>query len=471
MKPKYISPLSNRYGSENMHVIWSDHHKISVWRTLWYILAESQKELGINITDFQLKEMKDSIQNIDISSILAHESKTKHDVVANLLAFGDLAPSARKIMHLGATSQYIVDNAESVIIRDSMALLILKTAEVIGSLSDFAFKHKDIPTIGLTHLQPAQPTTVGKRATLWTQDFISVIEDLGFRFDKIKLRGAKGTTGTQSSFLNLFDGDVDKVQKMDGAIAEKLGFNEGQLLKITGQTASRINDAQLISSICLICSAASKFANDVRILNSRMEMSEGFEDDQVGSSAMAYKQNPITCEKICSLSRYMISLLQNPYQTAGNQWMERTLDDSANKRILLPEIFILADEILDSVLKVSRSMRMNFSQVEKNYNQELPFFITENVIVEAVKQGVDRQDAHEEIRKLSMDTKKRISEGKTNNLVYRLSRKKIFKNVDVKGMLKMDYTGMASKQVEDFVDNIVEPIKNTYLVGSDHGYY
>jgi adenylosuccinate lyase len=470
MKPEYKSPLSNRYGSSNMHAIWSDQHKISVWRTLWYILAESQKELGVDITDAQLEEMKNSIQNIDFNSISAHESRTKHDVVSNLLAYGDSAPSAKKIMHLGATSQYIVDNSESVMSRDAMAVLMIKTVDVVESLSDFAFLHKDVPTVGLTHLQPAQPTTVGKRATMWSQDFVSVIEDLGFRFDKIKLRGAKGATGTQSSFLNLFDGDEDKVNRLDELITEKLGFSKGQLLKITGQTSSRINDAQLISSICLIASAASKFANDVRLLNSRYELFEGFSSDQVGSSAMAYKQNPITCEKICSLSRYLISLLQNPYHTAANQWMERTLDDSANKRLLLPEVFILADEILSSVLKVSEGMKINLMRVEKNYEQELPFFITENVIVEAVKRnGVDRQVAHEEIRKLSMDAKKRIGEGKTNNLIYRMSRKKMFRGIDVKGMLRMDYTGMASKQVEAFVRDVVEPIKNVYKPNIDNG--
>lgn len=463
MKYEYISPLSNRYGSENMHIIWSDQHKISVWRTLWYTLAESQKELGVDITDAQLEEMKNSIQNIDFNSISAHETRTKHDVVSNLLAYGDVAPSARKIMHLGATSQFIVDNAESVMVRDAMAVLLLKTVDVIDSLSDFAYDHKDIPTVGLTHLQPAQPTTVGKRASMWAQDFVSVIEDLGFRFDKIKLRGAKGATGTQSSFLNLFNGDENKVVELDELVAEKLGFNKGQLLKITGQTSSRINDAQIMSSVCLIASAASKFANDVRLLNSKYEMSEGFDNDQVGSSAMAYKQNPITCEKICSLSRYLISLLQNPYHTAANQWMERTLDDSANKRLLLPEVFILADEILLSVLKVSKSMRVNFVQVEKNYKQELPFFVTENIIVEAVKKnGIDRQDAHEEIRKLSMDTKKRISEGKSNNLIHRISRKKMFRGINVKDMLDLDYTGMASKQVVNFVADIVEPVLAVY---------
>ena len=463
---KYISPLSERYGSNNMQLIWSDVNKITTWRGLWYILAESQKEMGVDsITDSQLKEMRDAISDIDFNSIKNHELKTKHDVVANLLAYGDVAPNAKPIMHLGATSQFIVDNAESVMIRDAMAILILKTVEVIDSLTKFSFAHKDIPTIGLTHLQSAQPTTVGKRATMWAQDFVSVIEDLGFRFDKIKLRGAKGTTGTQSSFLSLFDGDKDKVKEMDLLIAKKLGFDKKQLLRITGQTLPRINDAQLISAVCLIGSAASKFANDIRILSGKREISEGFEDkNQVGSSAMAYKQNPITCEKICSLSRYLISLLQNPYHTAANQWLERSLDDSANKRLLLPEVFIIADEILSSVLKVSKDMRANLNQIENNYKEELPFFIIENVIIEAVKNnGVSRQEAHEEMRKLSLETRKRVNEGKTNNLVYRISRKKIFRGINSKEMLNLDYTGMASDQVKEFEQNVVEPIRVKYL--------
>jgi len=463
---EYVSPLSNRYGSDDIKYIWSEQNKIMTWRHLWCVLAETQKELGIDIiTDNQIKEMKDAVTKIDFSAIQNYESKTKHDVVANIHAFGAVATDAEPIIHLGATSQFVVDNAESIMVRDSLTKLIIKVALVIDSLANFSLTNAGLPTVGLTHLQPAQPTTVGKRTTMWIQDFVTTIEDLGFRLDKIKFRGAKGTTGTQASFLSLFDGDAEKVQTMDEMIASKLGFGQSNLVKITGQTNPRINDATLISSVCLIASAASKFANDIRILSSKREISEGFDlNNQVGSSAMAYKQNPIICEKICSLSRYLISLVQNPYHTAANQWMERTLDDSANKRLLLPEVFIIADEILDSVFEVVNNMVVNTDMVHKHYKEELPFFITENVVIEAVKKnGVDRQVAHEEIRKLAIDAKGRVNAGKTNNLVYRISRKKIFKDINVKDMLDLKYTGLAEEQTKWYIQNIVEPIRQLYL--------
>ena len=466
MSNGYISPLNNRYGSDDMKYIWSEQNKIMTWRHLWCVLAETQKELGVDsITDNQIKSMKDAVNKVDFSAIQNHESKTKHDVVANIHAFGDVAPEAKPIIHLGVTSQFVVDNAETIMVRDSLVRLIIKTATVIDSLSDFAIDNADVPTVGLTHLQPAQPTTVGKRATLWIQDFVTVIEDLGFRLDRVRFRGAKGTTGTQASFLNLFNNDADKVKMMDEVIASKLGFEKKNLVSIVGQTNPRIDDASLISSICLIASAASKFANDVRILSSKREMSEGFDrNNQVGSSAMAYKQNPITCEKICSLSRYLISLVQNPYHTAASQWMERTLDDSANKRILLPEVFILADEILDSMTKVCNNMVINHNMIEKHYQEELPFFITENVIIEAIKKnGVSRQDAHEELRKLSVDVKNRVNSGKTNNLIYRISRKKMFKGINVKEMLDLKYTGLAEEQTIQYIQDIVTPIRRLYL--------
>lgn len=466
MNNSYISPLSSRYGSDDMKYIWSEQNKVMIWRHLWCILAETQQELGVDfISDEQIKEMKDSVNKIDLSAIASYEEKTKHDVVANIHAFGAVAQSAQPIIHLGATSQFVVDNAESIMIRDSLVKIIIKTAQVIDRLSEFAEQYADLPTIGLTHLQPAQPTTVGKRTTMWIQDFVTSIEDLGFRLDKIKLRGAKGTTGTQASFLNLFNGDASKVKMLDEIIAEKLGFGSQNLTQVSGQTNPRINDALIVSSICLIASAASKFSNDIRLLSGRRELSEGFDhNNQVGSSAMAYKQNPITCEKITSLSRYLISLVQNPYQTAANQWMERSLDDSANKRLLLPEVFILVDEILDSTLKVANEMVVNTSIIEKSYKEELPFFITENVIIEAIKRnGVSRQDAHEEIRKLTIETKGRVTSGKSNNLVYRISRKKMFKDINVKEMLDLDYTGLAKEQTFDYISTVVSPIRQLYL--------
>ena len=462
----YISPLSNRYGSDEMRYIWSEQNKIMTWRHLWCVLAETQKELGVSIiTDDQIKELKDSVNKIDFTEIKNLEKNMKHDVVANIHAFGAVATNAKPVIHLGATSQFVVDNAESIMVRDSLVRLIVKTAQVIDQMSVFAEQYADTPTVGLTHMQPAQPTTVGKRITMWIQDFVIAIEDLGFRLDRVKLRGAKGTTGTQASFLNLFDGDAEKVETMDNMIAQKLGFDKKNLTQIVGQTNPRINDASLISSVCLIASAASKFANDIRLLSSKRELSEGFAyDSQVGSSAMAYKQNPITCEKICSLSRYLISLIQNPYHTASNQWMERTLDDSANKRLLFPEVFILADEILDSVISVVNGIQVNTKIIEKNYKEELPFFITENVIIEAViKNGISRQDAHEEIRKLAVETKGRVASGKPNNLVYRISRKKMFRNINVKEMLDLNYTGLAKEQTQKYINNIVTSIRNLYL--------
>lgn len=466
MSSNYISPLSNRYGSDDMKYVWSEQNKIMTWRHLWCVLAETQQELGVrSISREQVRQMKDAVNKIDLVAIQNYESKMKHDVIANIHAFGDATEDAKPIIHLGATSQFVVDNAETIMTRDSLIRLIVKTAEIIDSLSDFAIENADVPTVGLTHLQSAQPTTVGKRATLWIQDFVTTIEDLGFRLDRLKFRGAKGTTGTQASFLSLFEGDSNKVRAMDDIIANKVGFENKNLTKVVGQTNPRIDDASLVASVCMIASAASKFANDIRILSSRREVSEGFESkNQVGSSAMAYKQNPITCEKICSLSRYLISLIQNPYHTAANQWLERTLDDSANKRILLPEVFILADEILDSMLKVCKDMVVNYNIVAKNYKEELPFFITENIVIEAVKRNnADRQEAHEEIRKLSIEAKTRVNSGKTNNLIYRISRKKMFKDINVKEMLEFQYTGLAKEQTERYIETIVTPIRGLYL--------
>ena len=463
MKPKYESPLSNRYGSEEMRTLWSEQVKYTIWRRLWYVLAETQKELGLDITDEQLIDLREHINTVNTEAVKVLEKETQHDVVAHLRAYCLDAPSAAPILHIGATSQYLVDNTDTLLIRDSLMRLIMLTAKVVDKLGDFTEKYADVPTIGLTHLQPAQPTTVGKRSAIWTQNFVTVIEELGFRLDKLKFRGLKGTTGTQASFMSLFNNDASKVEALDIMVAQKMGC-EDNLLKVTGQTYPRILDASLVSTVCLIASAAAKFATDIRLLTSKREVAESFDrDKQVGSSAMVYKKNPISCEKICSLSRYLISLVENPYHTASNQWMERTLDDSAGKRILLPEVFILADEILNSTYNVISNLEINENIIKKNYEEELPFFITENVIIEAVKKGVDRQEAHEELRKLSISAQDRVSKGLKNNLLTRISRKKLFKGINVKELLNKDYTGLAKKQALDFVNGAVKTIRRVYL--------
>jgi adenylosuccinate lyase len=460
---KYVSPLSNRYGSEEMRTLWSDQVKYTMWRKLWYILAETQKELGLDITDEQLTDLRQNINTVNIESVKALEKETQHDVVAHLKAYCLDAPLAAPILHIGATSQYLVDNTDTLLIRDSLMRLVMLTAKVIDKLGEFTEKYADMPTVGLTHFQPAQPTTVGKRSAIWTQNFVTVIEELGFRLDKLKFRGLKGTTGTQASFMNLFDGDFAKVIAMDVMVAQKMGA-DGSLLKVTGQTYPRILDASLVSTVCLIASAAAKFATDIRLLTSKREIAEVFnKDKQVGSSAMVYKKNPIVCEKICSLSRYLISLVENPYHTAANQWIERTLDDSAGKRILLPEVFILADEILTSTYDVICNIEINEDIIEKNYKENLPFFITENVIIEAVKQGVDRQEAHEELRKLSMSVQDRVNKGLKNNLLTKISRKKLFKGINVKELMNKDYTGLAKKQALEFVSDAVKVVRKAYL--------
>jgi len=460
---KYVSPLSNRYGSEEMRTLWSDQVKYTMWRKLWYILAETQKELGLDITNEQLTDLRQNINTVNVEAVKALEKETHHDVVAHLKAYCLDAPLAAPILHIGATSQYLVDNTDTLLIRDSLMRLVMLTAKVIDKLGEFTEKHADIPTIGLTHFQPAQPTTVGKRSAIWTQNFVTVIEELGFRLDKLKFRGLKGTTGTQASFMSLFNNDFAKVTALDAMVAQKMGA-DSNLLKVTGQTYPRILDASLVSTVCLIASAAAKFATDIRLLTSKREVAEAFDrDKQVGSSAMVYKKNPIVCEKICSLSRYLISLVENPYHTASNQWMERTLDDSAGKRILLPEVFILADEILNSTYDVICNIEINENIIKKNYEEELPFFITENVIIEAVKNGTDRQEAHEELRKLSMDAQDRVSKGLKNNLLARISRKKLFKGINVKELMDKDYTGLAKKQALEFVSDTVKVIRKAYL--------
>ena len=458
MKNTYESPLNSRYASKEMLELFSPDNKFKTWRKLWIALAEAEKELGLDITDEQIQEMKTFASEINYEVAEQKETEFRHDVMAHIHAYGEQCPKARPIIHLGATSCYVGDNTDITIMAEALNLVKDKMIGIISNLSEFALKYKDMPTLGFTHLQPAQLTTVGKRATLWMQDLIMDIEDLDFVLGNMKLLGSKGTTGTQASFLALFNGDHEKVKKAEQMIAAKMGFAE--TFDVSGQTYPRKLDSRVYNILSSIAQSAYKFSNDIRILQNMKEIEEPFEEKQIGSSAMAYKRNPMRSERMGSLARYVIVNMITPAMTAGTQWFERTLDDSANKRIVISEGFLAIDAILNIFLNITSGLVVYEKVIKQHVLNELPFMITENILMEAVKRGGDRQELHEKIRVHSMEAGRRVKEeGQDNDLIKRIAEDKDFAmNYEdlVKVLEPSKYVGRAPIQVEEYIRNNVK---------------
>ena len=461
---RYVSPLSERYASKEMQYIFSPDMKFRTWRKLWIALAETERELGLNITQEQIDEMKAHADDINYDVAKERERQVRHDVMSHVYAFGVQCPKAKGIIHLGATSCYIGDNTDIIVMTEALKLVRKKLVNVIAELSKFAAQYKDQPTLAFTHFQPAQPTTVGKRATLWTQEFLMDLEDLEYVLSTMKLLGSKGTTGTQASFLELFDGDQETIDKIDPMIAEKMGFKS--CYPVSGQTYSRKVDTRVLNILAGIAASAHKMSNDIRLLQHLKEVEEPFEKSQIGSSAMAYKRNPMRSERIASLSRYVMIDALNPAITSATQWFERTLDDSANKRLSVPEGFLAIDGILDLCLNVVDGLVVYPKVIEKRLMSELPFMATENIMMDAVKAGGDRQELHERIRELSMEAGKNVKvEGKDNNLLELIAADPAF-NLTLEDLQKsMDpsrYTGRAKEQTEAFIANVVQPVLDAH---------
>ena len=461
---RYTSPLSERYASKEMQYIFSQDKKFTTWRKLWIALAETERELGLNITQEQIDEMKAHADDINYDVAKERERQVRHDVMSHVYAFGVQCPKAKGIIHLGATSCYVGDNTDIIVMTEALKLVRKKLVNVIAELSKFAAQYKDQPTLAFTHFQPAQPTTVGKRATLWTQEFLMDLEDLEYVLSTMKLLGSKGTTGTQASFLELFDGDQETIDKIDPMIAEKMGFRS--CYPVSGQTYSRKVDTRVLNILAGIAASAHKMSNDIRLLQHLKEVEEPFEKSQIGSSAMAYKRNPMRSERIASLSRYVMIDALNPAITSATQWFERTLDDSANKRLSVPEGFLAIDGILDLCLNVVDGLVVYPKVIEKRLMSELPFMATENIMMDAVKAGGDRQELHERIRELSMEAGKNVKvEGKDNNLLELIAADPAF-NLTLEDLQKsMDpsrYTGRAKEQTEAFIANVVQPVLDAH---------
>ncbi len=455
----YESPLNTRYASSEMQELFSPDTKFKTWRRLWIALAEAEKELGLNIDDEQIEELKKYKDDVNYDVAEREEKIVRHDVMAHVHAYGEQCHKAKGIIHLGATSCYVGDNTDIIIMHDALELLRQKLASAISKLSDFAMEYRSMPTLGYTHYQPAQMVTVGKRAALWIQDLLIDLEDLEHVLFSMKLLGSKGTTGTQASFMSLFDNDSDKVKKLDKIIAAKMGYQS--VYPVSGQTYTRKQDSRVLNVLSGIAQSASKFATDIRLLQSMKEIEEPFEKTQIGSSAMAYKRNPMRCERICSLARYVIVDTLNPAITASTQWFERTLDDSANKRISVPEAFLAVDAILNIYINVVSGLVVYPKVIEKHIQQELPFMATENIMMEAVKKGGDRQELHERIRVHSMEAGKQVKQfGLQNDLVKRIAADSMFglseeEILDV--MEPSNYIGRSPEQVVEFIENDVKP--------------
>ena len=466
---RYQSPLSERYASKEMQYIFSPDMKFRTWRKLWIALAETEKELGLNITQEQIDELKEYAEDINYDVARAREKEVRHDVMSHVYAYGVLCPKAKGIIHLGATSCYVGDNTDIIVMTEGLKLVKKKLVNVIAELAKFADEYKAQPTLAFTHFQPAQPTTVGKRATLWMQEFLLDLEDVDYVLNGMKLLGSKGTTGTQASFLELFDGDHEKIDRIDPMIAKKMGFKD--CYPVSGQTYSRKVDTRVVNVLAGIAASAHKFSNDIRLLQHLKEVEEPFEKSQIGSSAMAYKRNPMRSERIASLARFVMADALNPAITSATQWFERTLDDSANKRLSIPEGFLSIDGILDLCLNVVDGLVVYPKVIEKRLMSELPFMATENIMMDAVKAGGDRQELHERIRELSMEAGKNVKvEGKDNNLLELIAADPAF-NLSLEDLQKtMDpakYTGRAKEQVDTFLTKVVRPIleQNEELLG------
>ncbi len=457
---RYSSPLSERYASKEMQYIFSPEKKFKTWRKLWIALAETEKELGLDITQEQIDELKEHQDDINFDVAKAREKEVRHDVMSHVYAYGVQCPKAKGIIHLGATSCYVGDNTDIILMAEALQLVRKKLVNVIAELANFADKYKNLPTLAFTHFQPAQPTTVGKRATLWAQEFIMDLEDLEYVLGSLKLLGSKGTTGTQASFLELFDGNQETIDKIDPLIAEKMGFKE--CYAVSGQTYSRKVDTRVANILAGIAASAHKMSNDIRLLQHLKEVEEPFEKNQIGSSAMAYKRNPMRSERIASLSRYVMIDALNPAITSATQWFERTLDDSANKRLSIPEGFLAIDGILDLCLNVVDGLVVYDKVITKRLMSELPFMATENIMMDAVKKGGDRQELHEKIRQLSMEAGKNVKqEGKENNLLELIAADSAFGLTLEELQDTMDpakYVGRSPIQVEQFIAKVVQPI-------------
>jgi len=464
MNSKYLSPLSTRYASKEMQYVFSSDMKFRTWRKLWIALAKAEKELGLDITDEQIAELEANIDNINYADAEKRESEVRHDVMAHVYAYGLQCPKAKAIIHLGATSAYVGDNTDIVQIKEGLKIVEAKLCLVLERLAAFARENKALPTLGFTHFQPAQLTTVGKRATLWMNELLMDLDELRYRMSNLSLLGSKGTTGTQASFMELFSGDEEKIKSLESKIASYMGFTS--VVPVSGQTYSRKIDSQILATLSGIAQSASKFATDIRLLQHLKEIEEPFEKSQIGSSAMPYKRNPMRSERICSLARYVIADSINPAYTAATQWFERTLDDSANKRISVPEAFLAIDSILNIYINVASGLVVYPKVIERHVREELPFMISENIMMDAVKKGGDRQELHERIRTHAMEAGKQVKEfGLANDLIDRIAADKEF------GLTKEEieahadpalYTGRSASQVDEFLDNCVYPaIKNT----------
>ena len=457
MYDKYESPLSSRYASDEMLRLFSQRTRIETWRRLWTELARAEHELGLPITAEQVAELKENISFIDFDLASVREKEVRHDVMAHIYAYGKAAPSAAGIIHLGATSCFVTDNADLILYRDALLHLRKELQAVLANLARFAERWKDTPTLGYTHYQPAQPVTVGKRATLWMQDFLSDLEELDFVLSQIKFLGCRGTTGTEASFLELFGGDAKKIDEMNRALAEAFGFSE--CYPVCGQTYPRKLDSRILNVLSSIAQSAYRMATDIRLLQHDRQLEEPFEEEQIGSSAMAYKRNPMRCERICSLARFLMADAMNAAMTASTQWLERTLDDSANRRISMPEGFLAADAILRLAQNVTDGLRVNERMVEAAVREYLPFLATENLLMEAVKRGGDRQQLHEIIRRCSMEATARMKNGEPCDLLQRLSREPAFGLTEGELNELLDprlYIGRCPEQVERFLQK-VEP--------------
>ena len=460
----YESPLSSRYASREMLYLFSPDKKFTTWRRLWIALARAEMKLGLPITQAQIDEMEQHKDDVDYEAAARYERQLRHDVMAHIHAFGDLCPTAMPIIHLGATSCFVGDNTDVILMREGLELLRGKLVNLIDRLTKFAMEYRAMPTLGFTHFQPAQLTTVGKRATLWVNELVMDLEELEHRIDSLQFRGVKGTTGTQASFLELFGGDQEKVRQLEKLVSQEMGFEK--VVPVCGQTYSRKMDANVLATLSGIAQSAGKFATDLRLLSHLKEMEEPFQEKQIGSSAMPYKRNPMRCERICSLARYVIVDALNPAFTAYNQWFERTLDDSANKRISIPEAFLAVDAILQIYLNVTDGLKVYPKVIERHLREELPFMATENIMMDAVKRGGDRQALHERIRIHSVAAGKVVKEeGGQNDLVDRIAGDPMFGLTKEEILAHMDpaaYIGRCPAQVEEFDRDVVEPIRRRY---------
>jgi adenylosuccinate lyase len=459
----YVSPLASRNSSREMLKLFSASHKFGLWRRLWLELAKAERELGIDrITPQALAQMEAKLDDIDFESAANWEKRLRHDVMAHVHTFEEAAPAAAGIIHLGATSQYVVDNTDLIIMRDAMKLIARRLAAVISSLGRFAEQWKDLPTLGYTHFQPAQPTTVGKRATLWAQDFLIDLEEIEYRIKNILFRGVKGTTGTQASFLTLFNGNHQKCDSLDELVTERFGFERS--FDVTGQTYPRKVDAQVAASLAGVAASVHRFANDIRLLAGMKQIEEPFEKEQVGSSAMAYKRNPMRCERATGLSRFVMSLASSPLQTAAEQWFERTLDDSSNKRLAMPELFLAVDGCLLLMENVTQGLVVYPKTITAALNAELPFMATEEILMAAVQAGGDRQKLHEKIRSASVETARAVKqEGQSNGLLERLKNDADFASVDFSQVMDAKkFIGRSVEQVDRFVQTRVLPVRQRY---------